>query len=813
MAIVAEEVSGRDRMQFFHWELEFPDVFGPQRSGFDAVLGNPPWDVAKPNSKEFFSNIDPLYRAYGKQEALEYQQRYFADPAVETAWERYNDDFKAQSNFAGNAANPFGDPEAGVGDSYSIASGKKNGDLHTEWRRRRAGAKGYADAAHAFRHQGSADVNLYKLFLEQAHALLREGGRLGFIVPSGLYSDHGTGDLRRLFLNACTWEWLFGFENRDQIFDIHRSYKFNAVIVSKGGETESIRTAFMRRKLEEWEQAEGFVTPYTREQVGRFSPHSKAILEIQSMRDLEVLEKMYASSVLLGDGGPDSWAFKYSTEFHMTSDSKLFPPRSAWEAQGYRPDEYSRWLKGDWRPVAELWPELGIDPWKIVPTGPECERHTAGHDVQRTSGRIRCAPAPYDSLPIPRADIPGGLILSRDADAWIREAEIGDVALPLMQGAMVWHFDFVAAAHQSGAGQKVRWRPLHFGEKLSQPQFLMSAQTFRERIQLTKDKLGFRGLSNPTNRRTWIGAVLPDWPCGNMLPVLRFGVDQPLAPLLFSAIANSYSYDYEVRKRFVGGTGAVAITISALEETAVPRPSRIPDSFAVVAARLNLVGASMADAWLRLGAAMQGNSFVRSWGVMQAVTPHERLRLAGMADAIAACLLGLNYADLNSVLAGCDHPLGPSHTVSGAALDQKGFWRVDSEKEPEIRHTVLTLVAFADLAEKIVAAGGEHEAGMEAFISQNDGEGWLLPETLRLADYGLGHDERAQHPQPVASRLGPRFYDWQLAQTREESWRECELHARNLATLPASTPASAPLPPLTNALPKSSSLFQPDGDG
>jgi hypothetical protein len=44
----------------------------------------------------------------------------------------------------------------------------------------------------------------------------------------------------------------------------------------------------------------------------------------------------------------------------------------------------------------------------------------------------------------------------------------------------------------------------------------------------------------------------------------------------------------------------------------------------------------------------------------------------------------------------------------------------------------------------------------------------------------LGHDDRAKEPQPVASRLGPRFYDWQLAQSPEESWRECELHARNL---------------------------------
>lgn len=56
----------------------------------------------------------------------------------------------------------------------------------------------------------------------------------------------------------------------------------------------------------------------------------------------------------------------------------------------------------------------------------------------------------------------------------------------------------------------------------------------------------------------------------------------------------------------------------------------------------------------------------------------------------------------------------------------------------------------------------------------------MLTETLRLADYGLGHDERAREHQPVRDCFGSRFYDWQLAQTPEESWRECHLRARNL---------------------------------
>ena len=131
---------------------------------------------------------------------------------------------------------------------------------------------------------------------------------------------------------------------------------------------------------------------------------------------------------------------------------------------------------------------------------------------------------------------------------------------------------------------------------------------------------------------------------------------------------------------------------------------------------------------------------------------------------------------MNHIIRDCDRPL----PITPCGRNPNGFWRIDKEKEPELRHTILTLVAFRDLEEKIRACGGDREKGIEAFLNQNDGEGWLIPETLRLTDYGLGHDERAKYPQPVAGRLGPRFYDLQLTQSPEESWRECHLHARNL---------------------------------
>ena len=163
-------------------------------------------------------------------------------------------------------------------------------------------------------------------------------------------------------------------EPRQGIFPIHRSYKFNPVIIEKGGQTDAVRTAFMRRKVEDWERAEDHATPYTLAQIERFSPKSRAILEIQSARDLEILEKIYANGVLLGDDGPKGWNIRYSQgDFNMTSDSHLFPPRPQWEAKGYRPDEYSRWLLGDWRPIEELWAELGVDPSRPEPAEIELE--------------------------------------------------------------------------------------------------------------------------------------------------------------------------------------------------------------------------------------------------------------------------------------------------------------------------------------------------------------------------------------------------------------------------------------------------------
>lgn len=712
-------------LRFFHWEVEFADVFTGPWAGFDAILGNPPWDTLQPVSKEFFSNRDPLYRGYGKQEALAKQREMFgADANFEAEWLGYVAHFKSLANWTANATRPFGDPEGG-GEAFSFGRGQEG--LHAHWRRLRAGGTGFADPEHPYRWQGEGKAYTYKLFLELAHALLKPGGRLGFVVPSGLYSDKGSSALRELFLDRCRWEWLFGFENRNKLFDIHRSFKFAPVIVTKGGETEAVRAAFMHHDLGDWERAETFALRYPRAQVERFSPRTKALLEVRSQRDLEVLEKMYANTVLLGDDGPDGWGVKYAQgDFNMTSDSKLFHARPALEAEGYRADIYGRWIK----------------PRAV-------------------------------SADVARARREAGWLELADGSGCVAEGDVEDMALPLYQGVMVHQFEWTA--RRFAAEPVTRDDPT---DLMPSPVRLIKSSDPRARHGwVSGEKLGYRRIARNTDARTVLATPLAHFPAGDSLffyvPQVGRRRRRPEdVTAALSSVFNSIAYDFQVRAR-LGGTN---LSDFIMAETGVPPPSRVGDAVAGCATRLSRASLMWSVEWLSTVAYRE-----EPWRRLWAITPHERLRLRCMLDAVVAKLYGLAYDDLAWILRDCDHPVESVTDRSFARrLDPKGFWRVDKDKDPELRHSVLSLVALRDLESAIAANGGSVECGIEAFCEQEGGDGWMLPETLRLADLGLGHDDRARHPQPVADRMGERFLPWQLDQGVEESWAECHRHARNI---------------------------------
>src|SRR5262249_52421901 len=127
----------------------------------------------------------------------------------------------------------------------TLARGKEDKALKSAWEKRRQERIGFADTEHPFRLQGSADLNSYKLFTEVFWKLLREDGRLGILLPTGIYSDIGTRELREALLFNGRLDFLYAFQNEKKVFSAaHHAFKQVVVCASRGGRTQSFRTLF-----------------------------------------------------------------------------------------------------------------------------------------------------------------------------------------------------------------------------------------------------------------------------------------------------------------------------------------------------------------------------------------------------------------------------------------------------------------------------------------------------------------------------------------------------------------------------------------
>ncbi|HEY7425418.1 MAG TPA: hypothetical protein VH682_14400, partial [Gemmataceae bacterium] len=622
-------------VKFFHWELAFPDVFTPRRHGFDALIGNPPWDVMKPNSQEFFTDFDPLYRTYDKQTALRRQKELFAQYSgtdtpvcLQVQWDEYNAHFKALGNWARNAAEPF---------DVVLVRGKEGENLKSVWRRHRQERIGYADARHPFRLQGSADLNSYKMFAEVFWNLLRPGepgasatgGRLGVILPTGIYSDFGTKDLREELLLRGQLDFLYAFQNEKRVFSAaHHSYKQTVVVATKGGRTQSFRTRFRMGVGDSPEATEipddilgndDAAMIFTPDDVRANSPKTLSLVELKSQRDLDIFRKIYAHSIRIGDNAP-GWEISYATEFHMTNDSKHFPPLEKWEAKGYKPDVFGRWI------------------------GPD-----------------------------------------------------GDVALPLYQGCMIHHFDPAFKAWMTGMGRSAEWRFVPADNKQIRPKYCMSADFFNSQAGSQRGvKIAYRNIARSTDERSLICSVIDAIPSGHSLSVLK-PKDISFDHLLFlAAVLQTLSFDYVLRTRLSGSNLSLFILeecpIPRIEDHRQSVREAVSRIIRALAA-MSFIHRRFAPEWLRLKhlypeLSQTGVSGLpgREWKHWWAVSEADRLRLRVEIDALCADLYGLDADDFDWI-------------VRDDRSDPKGFYRVDRQLPFRERLTGLSAAALRALKE------------------------------------------------------------------------------------------------------------------
>ena len=283
-----------EALQPFHWGYEFSQIVQPRelggKGGFDAIITNPPWDIFKPNSKEFFAHYsdEVTINKMKVREFKEVQAKLLKDKSLKAEWQAYLSGFPHISEFYRRASQ--------YENQISYVNGKKVG----------------------------SDINLYKLFTEQCLNLLRTGGQCGTVIPSGIYTDLGAKQLREMLFSETQITGLFCFENRKMIFEgVDSRFKFVVLTFERGERTETFPAMFMRHEVEELElfpQQTGL--DISVELIENLSPDSLSITEYRNQADVEVISKM-AQFVPLGawiDGKP----LNFSREFMSTDDAYMF---------------------------------------------------------------------------------------------------------------------------------------------------------------------------------------------------------------------------------------------------------------------------------------------------------------------------------------------------------------------------------------------------------------------------------------------------------------------------------------------------------
>jgi len=119
-------------------------------------------------------------------------------------------------------------------------------------------------------------------------------------------------------------DFLYCFENKRGIFNIHRMFKFVIFGTTKGGKTKAFKCAFMEHDPLRLPSIEANALEMTTAQVRRFSPTTLGIMEFVAQADMNATDAIYADHQHIADATSAGWNICFDGELHLTNYSYLF---------------------------------------------------------------------------------------------------------------------------------------------------------------------------------------------------------------------------------------------------------------------------------------------------------------------------------------------------------------------------------------------------------------------------------------------------------------------------------------------------------
>ena len=316
----AKEIAGREN--FLHWEAAFPGVWrhwqdDQPTGGFDAIIGNPPWDRIKLQEVEWFATRSPELALAPTAAARRRGIKQLRDD---------------------------GDPLASEFDAAKLRADRLGQLIR---------ASGHYPLL------GGGDINLYSLFVERAMRLAKPDGIVGLLTPSGIYADKTAARFFKSVSTSGRVGGLFDFENRrlgtdlPPFFpDVDSRFKFCALIF--GGEERGFAQtdcAFFLHDTAAIDDPDRCF-PLASADFARVNPNTGTAPVFRTRRDADITRRIYERHPVLVNRSDDeeirAWPVQYLRKFDMSNDSQLFRTATQLDTDGFYPVlGGNHWKRGD----------------------------------------------------------------------------------------------------------------------------------------------------------------------------------------------------------------------------------------------------------------------------------------------------------------------------------------------------------------------------------------------------------------------------------------------------------------------------------
>lgn len=523
-----EAVNISKQYKFFHWKIEFPEIF-QRGTGFDCVLGNPPWDRVKLAEKEFFASRAPMIAEAKNKSARDKMILALKDSGQAFERELY-ESFITSLHSA---------------ESISVF-------VH-------ANEKTYADCRYAL--TGCGDVNMYALFAELIYTMIDTFGTAGFIVPSGIATDDGTKTYFGKIATSGLLKSLYDFENREGLFPtVDSRFKFSLITLApKDGMSDF---AFFLHNLNELEDSRRHFT-MTPEDFDLINPNTHTCPVFRSEEDAKLAKKIYKKAgVFVNENDEENgnpWGVSFQRMFDMSNDSGLFVGAELLKrvhedghaelvsASGSRylplyeaklmhqfDHRWNTFVNGspiDVSPEQKSDPDFSVTPQYYVPYTETV--------LRATSLDLKIVQALREAI----------------ASASLSKQAVGERTTTVGERSRTEKLRSLVAEKAGAAGDLfvnentdgIDWQKVYASKNLSKAVFEVAEKL------CPKYLMGFRGICRATDIRTVLVSAIPLCGVGNSAPVMIFskGLKSTFKACLLSNM-NSLPFDFAARFK-VGG--------------------------------------------------------------------------------------------------------------------------------------------------------------------------------------------------------------------------------------------------------------------